>query len=420
MKTAAPPPNPAVLAAPAPRRGWWGWACVLAAGWGLYGVLGGALGEWAARSFPGALEAAGASKVPDAALFAARRLRDALWLVTLATGVWAGGALILRYGFGARKDATLPRLLGVVLALLLLANAGLWLAGRQALFWMGLQLFHRENQAAFRTKERLLAEVATPERLVAVGSSQTNTQFTEERFNTLAAGRAWMMELHFPGSTAADVYFATERFSAREVGTFVYYTSTRSFSDGSMSSTRDLLRLRDLPETLRIGMWPAAMRGTTGRYTALAMAAPLFQYRSPLINAVTRLNTLDLRPPGEGGGLAPGGPLSPFQQAAFRRMLERLAAKGQRLVVIIGQHRPDVEAADAPGLRPAYEAFLREACAAFPGVALVRQEALHPQTMADYLDGSHATPEAAERFTEAFARWYFRAFTSNPGQPALR
>ncbi len=400
--TLPPPGTPAK--AGAARYRYWGWALLVAAAWGVVAWWGDDLGAWLARRFPRVLAAVGAGKVPDAAAFASGRLRDAVALGALALGTVWGALGLLGKGLGRRHEP-FGRVIWVAVALVVLGNAAAWLAGQRALFWLALQARGHENQAAFRAKERLLGEIRQRPRLAVVGSSQANTQFREESFNAALGGEAWMVDLHFPGSTVADVFFVTERFGPGEVEAFIYYASPLSFASRELTTARDLLRPSDLAELHRLGVW-RELPGRVARYTALGLAMPLFQYRGPWINAFTGTPAL----PGgaRGGERKPlqGGDFSEFQQRAFVRMLERVAAKGQRLVVIAGRYRPSLEARDDPAFRRQYAAFLETACARWPGVKLVWQDELLPQNEADYRDGTHVTEEAGERFTRRFVeKW---------------
>jgi len=221
-----------------------------------------------------------------------------------------------------------------------------------------------------------------------------------------------MMELHFPGSMASDVFFVGERFGRETVDAFVYYTSPMSFYSVNDSAIgRDLFRLCDLPESLSLGTWKQ-FGPETARYTALGMLLPLFQYR-PVFqhalfgDAMPRVEAAPAAPIAhrEASTLRPG-PSADYQKAAFVRFLEHCAAKNQQVILIGGQFNPLQEAQMDPEVRPAYEGFLKECASRYPNVVLVWQKELLVQPPEAYVDETHVSEETQKRFTKAFADWY--------------
>jgi hypothetical protein len=386
-------------------------AVILGFGWLGDAWLGNVPGRFAAAHFGSTLEHLGASKVPDAAEFVSARVREGLWLVSLA---WIGcvpiAALCRRF---ANADSRLfPWVAGIGLFFAL--NIWCLLAGQTTLFWLILRGTSVENQAQFRAKENLLREVNIHPRLALVGSSQSQAQFTEEIFNANVAGKAWMMELHFPGSLAEDAFFVGERFGPKDVEGFVYYVSLTQIyaKNHDSSSARDLLRLRDLPESLAIGAW-SHFQPITARYAALGMVLPLFQYRASFQHAL--LGSAALEPKIQAApAVGPVdtsygydfGPETDFQKAAFRRFMEHSARKGQRVIVIGGQMNPEFETKLSPAVRQDFEKFLKECAAAYPNITLVWQNELLVQPPDAYVDHVHVTPAVSEKFTAAFAKWY--------------
>jgi hypothetical protein len=369
------------------------------------------LGHWVGAHFGGRLASLGGSKVPDIAEYVTGRIREALWLASL---VWLGcvltGSLWPRL---AKSSSRLtPWIMGILLFLAL--NLGCLLAAQTALFWLILRGTSVENQAQFHAKEILLREVKIRPLLALVGSSQSQAQFTEEIFNAEVKGKAWMMELHYPGSNASDVFFVGERFSPRYVSGFVYYVSFPNIysKHPDPPTGRDLLRLRDLPASLSLGAW-SHFNPVTARYTALGMFFPLFQYRASFQHALIGSAALEPKtqnaPMQSSSAIADGfgfGPEADFQKMAFRRFLENSAAKGQRVIVIVGQMNPDYEAQVSPVIRQDFQDFLRECAATHPNLTLVWQNELLVQPPDAYRDHAHVTDETAEKFTKAFARWY--------------
>jgi len=393
-------------------------AVILGLAWLGNALVGDALGRFAAAHFGSTIANLGGSKVPDITEFVAARLTDALWLTSL---VWAGCVLIAAIGHRITKSRSqlAPWIAGVGLFIAL--NVWCLLAAQTALFWLILRGTSVENQAQFHTKENLMREVKIRPLIAVVGSSQSQAQFTAEIFNSEVAGKAWMMEFWYPGSGAADVFFVGERFSPKYVTDFVYYISfTNIYALGrDSSSARDLLRLRDLPQSLSIGAW-RFFYPTTARYTALGMISPLFQYRAsfqhallgptalpPKIVAAPKLTSSDIISYGFSDE-------AEYQKAAFRRFIEHSASKGQRVIVIVGQMNPDYEALLSPVIHQDFQDFLKDCAATYPNLTLVWQNELLVQPPEAYRDHAHVTPETSEKFSKAFAKWYLQHSLPSP------
>jgi len=393
---------------------------LLAIAWLVDTAVDDAVGRFVATHFGSTLSHLGASKVPSAAEFVSTRIRESLRLIFIT---WLAGAvmhaLCLRLARHHHRGIQ-PWAIGLVLFLIL--NIWCLLAGQTALFWLILRGTTAENQAQFRAKENLLREIKIHPLLALVGSSQSQAQFTEEIFNSSVAGKAWMVELHFPGSQAADVYFIGERWSGRKINGFVYYMSPGSiYPPRDSSIARDLLRLRDLPPSFSLGAW-SHFSSVTVRYALLGMICPLFQDRSAFQHALLGAAALEKREqktsppvsiptdPTQGYTLSAG---SDFQKKAFRYFVEHSAAKGQFVIVIVGQLNPDFEAKLSPTIRADFESFLKDCAATHSNLTLVRQNELLIQNPDAYRDRDHVTEETADKFTAAFARWYIQWSTLN-------
>jgi hypothetical protein len=384
-----------------------------------------AVGRFAAAHFYDKLEIMAAEKVPDCAEFVTARLTDGIYLLTL---VWIGGVLVSAVGcyLAKSKSRFAPWIAGVGLFIAL--NIGCLLAAHTALFWLLLRGTSVENQAQFHAKENLLREVNIRPVLANVGSSQANAQFDEVVFNSEVAGKAWMMDFSYPGTSASDEFFVGERFGPKDVNEFVYYISFANiYAMGRDAGTaRDLMRLRDLPASISIGAWKF-FYPDTARYTALGMICPLFQYRASLQHALlgpTALPPKIVDAPALNETESIKRELtsygftdeSDFQKKAFRRLIENCAAKGQRVVVIVGQANPVYEAQVPPVIEQDFHDFLKQCAADYPSVTLVYQNELLVQPPSDYRDHMHVTPEVAKEFSKAFAKWYL----AHPFQPLTK
>ena len=249
-----------------------------------------------------------------------------------------------------------------------------------------------------------------------MGSSQSQAQFTEEIFNAQVAGKAWMMELHFPGSQCADVYLVARRFDATKVDAFVVYMSPGLIYDRKdPAMARDLLRLRDLPAAISVGAWQK-FYPDTARYAVLGMVLPLFQDRGSLQHALLGAAALEAPAPRATVEDPRPGPIPPMvmrwatipisRKPRSGNSWKNAPPRGQRVIVIGGQMNPDYEAKLPSEIRPDYEKFMRECAARYPNVTLVWQNDLLVQNPDAYRDNVHATDETSEKFTRAFAQWY--------------
>lgn len=401
-------------------------AILLALAWACYLQFGNVVGRFAASSFGPIVSKLGASKVPDPARYVTMRLSELLWLISLT---WLT-ALIVTVLFKAlsKKSGVSIFSRGVILFLAL--NLWCLAAAKTALFWLVLRGTTVENHAQFRVKENLVSEVKVHPVIALVGNSQARSEITEEDFNTYANGRAWMMECHFPGCRAADVYLLSERFTGNQVDEYVYYVSPGSFyvAESDSAIARDLLRLRDFPVTISMAAW-GHFPVETRVYAALGIICPLFQYRSPFQHAIfgsseilppaiaTRLTPSPVKventSPACVRALATSSPEADYQKDAFRRFLQRATEKRQHVIVIGGQWNPVAEAQFPADLRPDYERFLKECARAYPAMTLVWQNEILVQSPDAYMDYVHCTEKTSEYFTEAFAKWYFER---NPKQ----
>jgi hypothetical protein len=385
-------------------------AILLGGAWVGDGLVGHALGRWCEAHFASKIAAIGGSKVPDDVQFVSNRLAEALWLVTLT---WLAVVSMVVLCHWIKRNVFFPWIAGVGLFVVL--NVWCWFAGQTALFWLVLRGPTVQNQAQFRAKEILLGEVKIHPRLALLGSSQSQAQFTEEVFNAQVAGKAWMMELHFPGSQCADVYLVARRFNAAKVDAFVVYTSPGFIYNKKDSAVaRDLPRLGDLPAAISVGAWQR-FDPETARYMVLGMLLPLFQDRGSFQHALLGATALEAPNPPPVPGPAPRpdptfgyalGGYSDFEKAAFRKFLGESASKSQRVIVIGGQMNPDYEAKLPPEIRPDFEKFMRECVATYPNVTLVWQNELLVQNPDAYRDHDHVTDATSVKFTQAFAQWY--------------
>ncbi len=399
-------------------------ALLLGAGWLLFGVSAQSVSTLLAARYPNLISQMGGSKVPEMVPFVSARLHDAVSLATLAWVVAAALIYFTRYleRHSHRHSIFLTGGLGIFVLL----NVAVYCAGSRALFWLALLGLGGglQNNAQFRAKEILLNEVSIHPRLVLVGSSQSNAQIKEERFNRRVAGAAWMVELHFPGSLAEDVFYVTRRWDARQADAFVYYVSPLSFYSANYSAIgRDLFRFRDLPAAVQLGTW-ARFSPDLKRYVVLGATLPLFQYREALQRALLGATHADKALPETTSlhrdtSTIQADASSVHQKALFRQMLTRLGQQGQRIFIIGGQFNPNAQRQMAPGVQEEYEAFLKACAQENPHVSLVWQDELLIQPPEAYRDETHVLEETAQQFTDRFTDWYL-SHSRQGGAKAVR
>ncbi len=395
------------------RRILWTGAAALLVGWVILLTLGHRVAERVAVRWPAAVLGSGGSKTPDIIEYVYYRFQDLLWIGSVSWITLLAAVLLWRWI--QRHTRPLTSFVWGTLLFFVLANLWWVASGKAALFWLILRGPKPENQAQFRAKECFLREISRPVAAL-VGSSQARTQFVEEDFNAQMGQTVWMMELHFPGCRADDVYFLSERWGCDQVAHFVYYVSPISlYSANDTAIGKDLQSLRNLPEMWRLGTW-SHFASDTARYVALGMLIPLFQGRAVIQHALFGFNDISKVPLPKpattpvtenrrDAGTIRLSERSDYQKQAFLRFLERTAEKGQRVILIGGQINPLHEAGIDPAVREDYRAFLASCAQHFPHVTLVWQDELMPQPPEVYEDATHIKEEAARRFTQRFVEW---------------
>jgi hypothetical protein len=374
------------------------------------------LATFLAEQFGSALERIGDGKFPNKQLFVLHRIHEALALLlwTYATIVLTNGMFhLLRHRSGITGTA--------LCATTVFAAINLWilLASRCALFWfLFWQGDFTRNLVAFEIKRILYSENQAAHRMVIVGSSQANRQINERMLNQRFKGQAWTSELHFPGSTAFDVWTTWSNLAGNEPDTLIYYLSERDFvgSNGLMpayffnvSRAADWKRFTDGKHG-----WSAEMR-----FGLLARCLPLFRIRDALSSRIlgaahNRLDELQ-HDTAQNSNLEARATLAKSrftrdefdasQRTALRALARSCEERGTRLILLFGHLNPVLEQQLGPAYREELRPFLKALHAEFSKTTVVFREQMPLQVAGDYTDLTHVDDATQARFTEWLGNW---------------
>ena len=384
---------------------------LLAAAWLLHAPVFRAVGRWAEARVGAKILAAGQGKVENAAAFVEHRLVEAL---VLATVFWC---LTLAVAWAARRARPRPpfqRWLAMSLSGFAALNLLLACAGRTVLFWTLLKLGGgTQNLAQFEIKRLLLSETSIRPRAVLLGSSQMRAQVDENILNDLFAGRARAMELHFPGSRAADLLTVwRELRGARPEIVTLYVSEATFYTEGESPTAMVFHGLSDWPDRIATGGGWIPSRSEA--YGMLGSVMPVFRMRDALGQRVLGDRLFNLQQErgqaaitsdlGQRAAKLASGYRTGAEAETNYRALERLLGlchqDGVRVLLVAGQLNPILEERLPAGMRAEMLARLDAMAARHPGVTRWRPDR---QTPADYDDLTHVNREAALRFTAALA-----------------
>ena len=388
---------------------------LLAAGWGLYLVAGGALSTALGARLAGVVARLGEGKVVSAAAFVHGRLLEAMWLATLLLAWAAVHALCARWRarlFSSRRLAWAGH------AAVALICLNLWCAAAQrtvlfwGLFWQGAQT---HNLTRFHIKLILAGEQIGPARAVLVGSSQVRAQIDEELLNSLLGSRLRATELHYPGNKAYDVFMMQPLVSRARPDYVIYYASEGDFHSGSVTeAVPAFLTAGALPDLVRRGGLKFVPLERAG-YGVLGEIVPLFRLREVISRRVFGPAIMDLNQQAYDAALEASlatraaqwtktfvlNDESRFHQQALTDLADRCRQSGQHLILIAGELNPLVQPTMAPEIRAGMLTLMRQLAAGSDHVTLI--EDLPPQAEADYMDLTHVNKDAQARFTRALA-----------------
>ena len=360
---------------------------------------------------------AGQGKFADVNIFVYARLREALFLLSVA---WVLGILCWLI---CRTLKTLVSqkyawafITGVwLVALNVFVVAAMQTALFWALFWHGAST---NNYAQHQFKEVLLAEAPRPQ-AVLLGSSQTRAQIDENVLNRELAGRLWTTELHFPGSRAFDLWLMIRRVQPQQNDLVICYLSEGYFYTGADSTSLPyFLKLTDLQEITVLGksLW---WKQRNLYYGLLGDCLPLFRLRDPVAQRFLGASMVGLEQMRHDQGLSTNlhdrakivaagfrdDETTEVQKAAFRAFIAECKRLRVKLVLCAGQLNPLVYGYLTPSCREGYLGFLRQIQEANPHVAVLVPETLGWHTPETYLDLTHITKPEQTRFTLQLSAW---------------
>ena len=384
---------------------------LLAAAWLVHAPVFREVGLRAEARAGAKILALGQGKVENAAAFVEHRLVEALVLATVFWGLTLAVAWVVRR---ARALPPFQRWLAMSLAGFAGLNLLLAFAGRTVLFWTLLKLGGgTQNLAQFEIKRLLLAETSIRPRAVLLGSSQMRAQVEENLLNDLFAGRARAIELHFPGSRAADLLTVWREIRGAHPEIAVIYVSESTFHTEGESPTAMVFHgLSDWPDRIATGAGWIPSRSEA--YGMLGGVLPVFRMRDALGQRILGGRIVNLEQERgqaaitsdlarRAAKLADGyrtGAEAETNYRALDRLLGQCRRDGARVVVVAGQLNPVLEERLPAGMRADMLARLETMVARHPGVTLWRPDRQNP---ADYDDLTHASRDTALRFTAALA-----------------
>ena len=400
------------------RRGLFMTLCIpLGAAWLGYALAGDAVARLIAGRLGEKLLRAADGKFADPATFISGRIGEALVLATVFAAL-ASAAVWIWHRLGCRP-ATRP-LRGLVMGLVLfvMLNLSAWFAGRTALFWAAFHdKEHVNNFVQYQIKKALLGEEKEKRRMIIMGNSQANRSIDERIINRELGGGIWAYEMHQPGARGFDLFILSRDIRPRRGDLIVCYVSEISFYGmGSGIVVADFMSLKEVPAMLGMqGMqWisPGAVRsGLLGRLL------PIYRFRDPLATRLLGPDIVHIEQ-----SLIKGAPerdletharewapklkvsgSSCFEQAAFRRMVEELGARGCELWLIRGHLHPALRDHMDPSVSEDLELFLNRLATRHPQITLLSHDRFFQPQPADFKDLVHFNDAAQERFTRDLA-----------------
>lgn len=403
------------------------WAIVLF-GWASYALLGGRLARWMGDRFGGLLLRLGQNKFNDAVIFAQGRLREFLWLFTLAMG-WAALQTALNRVLSRRPRLARHRWAVHGIAGFVMLNLWLAAAGNTALFWgvMGAGA-GVQNYMQFQFKRVVFEENRAPLKAVLVGSSQTRAEIDENELNRRLGTNLWTSELHFPGSKAYDLLLIEPSLRRADPRLVICYLSEGYFYVGSHGEVPpNFLTLAELPDAWRRG----ALGHLSGEEIGCGLLGdllPVFRYRDVLSQRLLGFAALNLNQPeydsslnmdldARAAQMARGFRLneeSDFQKRAFEDFVGKCQQAGRTVILIEGGYNPILARHLDPAIRQDMIGFLAAVQRRHSNVVLLRTADLPVQTPQDYDDLNHVNPDMQRRFTDFLAGWMKDRLTPTP------
>jgi hypothetical protein len=388
-------------------------------GWFGYLAFAAPLAWFLGRHFGGVLLRIGEGKFDHPAVFVQGRMREVLWLATLAVGWWAAHALLDRCVRG-RGGEQRWRWAAHGATGFLLFNLWVGAAAQTALFWAVLGTGAGvQNYMQFQFKRIVLEENPAPVRAVLVGSSQTRAQIDESRLNRRLGTQLWTSELHFPGSKAYDLLLIEPHLRRANPQWVICYISEGYFFVGSHGEVPpNFLTFGMLPDAWRRGAL-AYLSGEEIGYGLLGNALPLFRCREMLSQRVLGFAAVNLQQAQYDDSLDTdldararkaaqsyrSNEESAFQKQAFEDFVIRCGQAGRTVVLLEGGYNPVLARHMDPGLRSEMLTFLAALSARHPNVMRVPEAELPLQTPADYSDLNHVNEDMQRRFTDWLAGW---------------
>ena len=387
------------------------WATLLL-GWVGYALAGGWVSHLVAARFGGVLLRVGQGKFSDAPVFVQGRLRELLWLATLAL-LWVVAHRALDRLYWLRGGQGRWRWVAHGVAGFVLLNVWIGFAANTALFWGVLGAGGGvQNYMQFQFKRVMAGEVRAPMRAVLVGSSQTRAQIDEGLLNERLGTNLWTTELHFPGSKASDLLLIEPQLArARAQFVVCYFTEGYLYTGSHGEVPPNFLGFGQLPDAWRRGALKHLSSSEVG-YGLLGDALPLFRCREVVSQRLLGAPAAQLKQAQYDAALAVDldarardsarsfrmDAETDFQKRAFEDFVIRCEQAERKVVLLTGGYNPVLTRQMNPSLRVDMIKFLDGIALRHANVVLV-ESTLPVQTAADYDDLNHVNVPMQQRFT---------------------
>lgn len=390
-------------------------AILIAISWMLYFLSAEQLSQWVGNHYGAVLSRIGGGKFDDPALFVKGRIREIVFLSTMAALLGYPGIAINRWL--KRKQAWLPAR-GIIMGTLIfiLANAFAWCAGQTVLFWT---LFYNKTQvdnfAQYEIKSALLREMPQRRHAILIGNSQTNTNIDEVLMNRMIGGRLWTTELSQPGASPFDLLTLSRNMPLVKGDIIICYLSEIYFyGDGNAGGVpADFFGFSEIPDVHSLKGWNLFPKGAI-RSGLIGRLLPIYRYRNSLSHRILGWQIVNLKQYEFDASLetdleeqarrrAPKlkmGRFSRFQQASLAAAVAELSTRGCTTILIAGNTHPKLQKHMNPRVREDMTAYLERLRVAGKGnVIVVEGSEFFTPKDSDFLDLVHFSKPSQERFT---------------------
>jgi hypothetical protein len=389
--------------------------------WMFYLCVGAHLAQALTARLNGKIIHATQGKVADIAvpIFIQNRMKEALWLATLALLLvmmhWLFENWRRRKNIWKRSRWAIHGVVGFIFL-----NMWVGAAANTVLYWgfLGAGAGY-ESLMQFQLKRNLMNEYPGPQQAVLMGNSQTRSQIDEGQLNDLMGNRLWTTELHWPGSQGFDLLMVERQIREANPKIVICYLTGEYFYMGATGvSLPPFFSFREMPDLIRRGAFDQ-LPGNKFFYGILGDVMPVFRSRDILAQRFLGDVTVNLKQTTYDNSLKvdleerakevvnsyKNDRATVFQKQAFEDFISRCEKAHRRVILFAGQSNPILESKLSPAFRADMTAFLEQIKSRHNNVILVSAAEMPVEVAADYQDLSHITPGPQKRFTAWLAGW---------------